>query len=175
MEFKQLTTRYIYRIEPKPEGGFVARCGDPSMPEIDAPTREELQKKIQGKVTSELAREFPGLPLNLQNGHVKFKLSLKPTSGDVSVASNGDMQMTVTPSDVFQFAKDLKSLIAKDLPGTALTPTSTLESGASSQMHDAPLANIPIKPESSAYAGFIRVLILLVAGAVAYFFFLYHR
>jgi len=50
MELKRLITHFTYRIEPKPEGGFVARASDPTLTPLEAPTREELQQKIQANI-----------------------------------------------------------------------------------------------------------------------------
>ena len=63
MDLKRLVTKFVYRIEPKPEGGFIARATDPSVPPLEAATREELRKKIQEKIFAALATEFPGLNL----------------------------------------------------------------------------------------------------------------
>src|SRR5205807_9887900 len=41
MEIKRLITHFTYRIEPKPEGGFIAHAADPSVPPLEASTREE--------------------------------------------------------------------------------------------------------------------------------------
>lgn len=63
MDLKRLVTHFAYRIEPKPDGGFVAHASDPSVPPLEAPTREELQQKIQQNIFSALSAEFPGLKL----------------------------------------------------------------------------------------------------------------
>ena len=63
MDLKRLVTQFVYRIEPKPEGGFIARATDPSVPPLEAATREELRKKIQEKIFAALSAEFPGLNL----------------------------------------------------------------------------------------------------------------
>ena len=67
MELKRLITHFTYRIEPKPEGGFIAHATDPTVPPLEAPTREELQRKIQANIAAGLASEFPGLKLPLEN------------------------------------------------------------------------------------------------------------
>ena len=61
MDLKRLVTQFAYKIEPKPEGGFIARATDPSIPPLEASTREELQHMIQQKVFGALAAEFPQL------------------------------------------------------------------------------------------------------------------
>jgi hypothetical protein len=79
VELKKLMTHFTYRIESKPEGGFIARATDPSLPPLEALTRMELQQKIQANIASALANEFPGLKLPLQNQmkiefHIERKL-----------------------------------------------------------------------------------------------------
>src|SRR4051794_39162471 len=53
MEIKRTISRVIYCIEPKPEGGFIARCDDPTVPPLEAASRFELEQQIRDKVTSE--------------------------------------------------------------------------------------------------------------------------
>jgi hypothetical protein len=69
MELKHLVKQFTYRIEPKPEGGFIAHATDPSIPPLEAPTREQLQQKIQAKIADALATEFPGLKLPTAEGN----------------------------------------------------------------------------------------------------------
>jgi hypothetical protein len=68
MELKHLIQRFAYKIEPKPEGGFIARAADPTTPSLEAPTREELQQKIQANLLAALQQEFPGLKLPAMSG-----------------------------------------------------------------------------------------------------------
>ena len=63
MDLKRIISTFTYRIEPNPQGGFIAHANDPNLPPIEAPTREELQQKIQANISAALAREFPGLNL----------------------------------------------------------------------------------------------------------------
>ncbi len=63
MELKRLINQFAYRIASKPDGGFIARAIDPSVAPIEAPTREELQKRIQQTVLAGLSGEFPELKL----------------------------------------------------------------------------------------------------------------
>lgn len=83
MELKRLITQFVYRIEPKPEGGFIARASDPNVPPLEAPTREELQQKIQATITAGLAAQFPGLKLPLPDHetHFNFHIESKPGGG----------------------------------------------------------------------------------------------
>ena len=85
MELKRLISHFTYRIEPKPGGGFIAHPSDPSVAPIEAPTREELQKKIQEKILADLSAQFPGLKLPLENQHLQFAFHIerKPAGGFV--------------------------------------------------------------------------------------------
>ena len=81
MELKSLITHFTYRIEPKPEGGFIAHTTDPTVPPLEAPTREELQRKIQANIAAGLASEFPGLKLPLENQQLKFAFHIERKPG----------------------------------------------------------------------------------------------
>jgi len=61
MDLKKLVTHFAYKIEAKPEGGFIARATDPTVPAIEAPTRDELTQKIRQNIMSALSTEFPAL------------------------------------------------------------------------------------------------------------------
>jgi hypothetical protein len=81
MELKSLITHFTYRIEPKPEGGFIAHTSDPTVPPLEAPTREGLQRKIQENIAAGLASEFPGLKLPLENQQLKFAFHIERRPG----------------------------------------------------------------------------------------------
>lgn len=81
MELKRLITHFTYRIEPTPEGGFIAHATDPTVPPLEAPTREELQRKIQANIAAGLASEFPGLKLPLENQELKFAFHIERKPG----------------------------------------------------------------------------------------------
>lgn len=88
---KRLITHFTYRIEPKPEGGFMAHASDPTVPPLEAPTREELQQKIQANISAALAAEFPGLKLPLENKELKFAFHIehKPGGGFILQSTDG--------------------------------------------------------------------------------------
>jgi hypothetical protein len=90
MEIKRLITQFTYRIEPKPEGGFVARATDANVPPLEAPTREELQQKIQATVMAGLAEQFPGLKLPLQGQETKFNFHIESKPGGGFALHSGD-------------------------------------------------------------------------------------
>lgn len=64
MEVKNATTNFTYWIEAKPEGGFIARPSGAlpdgsAMETIEGATREEVQEKIQAKLTELIEQQFP--------------------------------------------------------------------------------------------------------------------
>src|ERR1700731_2772994 len=81
MELKRQFTHFRNLIEPKPEGGFIAHPTDPTVPPLEAPTREELQRKIQENIAVGLASEFPGLKLPLENQQLKFAFHIERKPG----------------------------------------------------------------------------------------------
>lgn len=81
MEFKRLITQFTYAIVPKPEGGFIAHASDPNVPPLEAPTREELQQKVQATIMAGLAQQFPGLKLPLQGQESKFNFHIESKPG----------------------------------------------------------------------------------------------
>jgi len=119
MEFKQLINKYVYRIEPQPGGGFIARATDPSVPPLEAGTREELREKVQAAVLAGLNAEFPGLKLPLQadgkqfafhverNGQGGFDIhtSSDPSASPVPAASHDEVES--------HFAEKLIALVGK--------------------------------------------------------------
>lgn len=80
MEFKRLITQFTYRIEPKPEGGFVAYPSEANMPPLEAPTREELRQKIQARIMQGLGAQFQGLSAS-GNQEVKFNFHIEHKPG----------------------------------------------------------------------------------------------
>ncbi|MCU1268744.1 MAG: hypothetical protein JWN74_38 [Acidobacteriaceae bacterium] len=90
MEIKRTISRVIYRIEPKPEGGFIARCDDPTVPPLEGATRFELQQQIQDKITSEVESQIPGLKISLEKKFVSLDTKTNgftAQSGDTSLQS----------------------------------------------------------------------------------------
>jgi hypothetical protein len=122
MEIKRLITHFTYRIEPKPESGFIAHATDPSVPPLEAPTREELQQKIQANIAAAVAAEFPGLKLPLENKEVKFAFHVehKPGGGFV-LQSTDDKELPVTGSTHAEIENHFAEKILGAL-GKALVP-----------------------------------------------------
>ena len=69
-------TKFVYRIEPNPAGGFIARPSDPSLEPIEGATREEVQQKIQAKITEMIQSQ---LPTELKLGPLNVKINRKVT------------------------------------------------------------------------------------------------
>jgi hypothetical protein len=88
MDLKRLITQFAYRIEPKPEGGFIAHATDPSIPPLEAPTRQELQKKIQERIFAAISSEFPALKLPTDGSQRHFAFHIERTpEGSFSIHS----------------------------------------------------------------------------------------
>jgi len=104
MDLKRLVSQFAYRIEQKPDGGFTARASDPSLPPLEAPTREELLKTIQQKVVADLSAEFPDLKLALDGTQHQFAFHVERTpAGGFSIHSadpNTDVVHAATEQDL---------------------------------------------------------------------------
>jgi hypothetical protein len=121
MELKRLVQQFTYRIEPKPEGGFIARCTDPTVPPLEAPTREELQQQIQARVRAVLQEKFPGLKLPaLQNRQVKWDVHIdRKAGGGFTVHSERPGAPTGEPATqekIDHFAEELLGFVDKHFP-----------------------------------------------------------
>jgi hypothetical protein len=83
MDLKRLFTQVVYKIETKPEGGFIARATDPAVPPLEAATREELQEKIQQKMLAVISDEFPSLkvPPGAKHTEMSFHIEHNPGGG----------------------------------------------------------------------------------------------
>jgi hypothetical protein len=95
MDLKRLVTHFAYKIEPKPEGGFIARATDATVPPLEAPTREELQQKIQQNILNALSAEFPGLKLPAQGKHLEMSFHVEHTPGGGFSIHSTDPNATV--------------------------------------------------------------------------------
>lgn len=83
MELKQLISKFTYRIEAKPGGGFIAHPSDPTVAPLEAATREELQQKIRTTIIESLGTQFPGLKpaMEGQQANLNFHVEHKPGGG----------------------------------------------------------------------------------------------
>jgi hypothetical protein len=82
MDIKRLVQTFTYRIEPKPEGGFIAHSADPNAPPLEAPTRIELQQKIQTAIAAAMSQQFPGIKMpEGQTAKFDFHIEARPGGG----------------------------------------------------------------------------------------------
>ena len=88
MEIKNTTTKFTYKIEERPGGGYVARPGEPGMEVIEGETREEVMKKLEDKMTSMLGTNLHGM-FKLGGMKVDVKRNVKLT-GNISGSSSAD-------------------------------------------------------------------------------------
>lgn len=120
MEIKRTISRIVYRIEPKPEGGFIARCSDPNMPPLESATRFELEQQIQAKITAEMESQFPGLKIRLDQSEPKsITLTTKPDGSMFSESGNSSPQPAeggVKNAVEHWLAGKAVSLVEKNLP-----------------------------------------------------------
>jgi hypothetical protein len=135
MEIKRLVSKYVYRIEPKSDGGFIARATDPNVQSLEAPTREELKQKIQSTILAGLSADFPGLKLPPQSNEMKFSFHVErqpngtfdihssdPSASPVSAASHDEVES--------HFVENLISFVGKHmLPEVSEALRSQLASG----------------------------------------------
>src|SRR5437879_4276065 len=90
MEFKNILSKFIYRIEAKPGGGFIATCKDSTVPAIEGATRQEVQRKIQESIAANLGAQFPALQSALSGNDVKLHYHIEAKPGGGFVIHHGD-------------------------------------------------------------------------------------
>jgi hypothetical protein len=116
MEFKRLFSQFTYHIEAKPEGGFIARAGDPTLPPLEASTQMELRQKIQDSIKASVATQFPGLKLP-ENKRISFHLERQADGNFAIHSSDPNSQSTsATHNEVeSHFAEKMFSLFGKQI------------------------------------------------------------
>jgi|SRR6266498_3669348 len=135
MEIKRLVSKYVYRIEPKTDGGFIARATDPNVPPLEAPTRVELQQKIQSTILAGLSADFPSLKLPPQSHELKFSFHVERQANgsfDVHSSDSSAAPITATSHDQIEshFVEKLISFVAKHMmPEASEALRSQLASG----------------------------------------------
>jgi len=112
MEIKRTISRVIYRIDPKPEGGFIARCDDPTVPALEAASRFELEQQIRDKITSEVESQIPGLKISLEKKIVSFG---NQSVGD-SISQPGAEDGGAMPAVEKWITDKAVTLVEKNLP-----------------------------------------------------------
>jgi hypothetical protein len=90
MEFKDILGKFIYRIEPKPGGGFIATCKDSTAPAIEGASRQEVQRKIQQSIAANLGTQFPALQSALAGNDVKLHYHIEAKPGGGFIIHHGD-------------------------------------------------------------------------------------
>ena len=124
MELKHLVKMFTYGIEAKPGGGFIAHANDPSLLPLEAPTRTELQEKIQANINAAISQQFPSLKLPADNKELKFDFHIeaKPGGGfalrshDPNAGPNSAPIEGSTHEDIeFPFAEKLIGVLGKYL------------------------------------------------------------
>jgi len=117
VDFKQIVSTFTYRIEQKPDGGFVAYPSDPNLPHIEAPTRMELNQKIQERIRAALSSQFPGLSLPPEDEHrkVSFHLEARPEGGFKVHYSNPNARDPAHAEGDFLFGEKMVNLMARYL------------------------------------------------------------
>jgi len=120
MDLKHLIAQISYKIEQKPEGGFIARPTDPTRPPIEASTREELVQKIQQNALDAVSTEFPALksPSDGKTREISFHIEHMP-GGGFSIhsgdPSNGVIHATDGGELQGQFLEKILGFSAKHL------------------------------------------------------------
>ncbi len=136
MQLKHLIQQFSYRVESKPEGGFIARATDPTVPPLEAPTREQLQEKIQENLTVALSEAFPSLKLPVQNRQLRFEVHIerKPGGGfEVHSAEPGTPVIEpATHEKIDHFAEELLGFVDKNFPELSKSLAARVESGTAS-------------------------------------------
>jgi hypothetical protein len=122
MDFKTVISRFVYRIEPKPGGGFIATCKDPSAPAIEGATREEVQKKIQETISASLGTEFPALKSALATNDLKLHYHVEAKPGGGFMIHHGDTQSASSTHEPIEGStrEHLENLIESKLLSTLM-------------------------------------------------------
>jgi len=88
MDIANTVSRIAWRIERKPEGGYIARCSDTSVPPLEGATEAEVKEKVREQITAELAAKFPALKIDISKPLSKF--ASFDTKFDLAVSKPGD-------------------------------------------------------------------------------------
>lgn len=200
VELKRLISHFTYRIEPRTGGGFIAHPADPSVAPLEAPTREELQKKIQENILAGLSAQFPGLKLPLENQDQQFAFHIErkpeggfvihssgPTAEPIEVLTHNDMESRFAEKIIGFVGKhltpelsqalaaqgnsgDIKVFVNRKTGVTVHAGSQSLSLGPRGG-NGGTISNTPIEPEGSRSGKIFGLLLLvLVAGALMYFF-----
>lgn len=86
MEISKTTTKFSYKIEPKADGGFIARPSDPSMEAIEGATKEEVEQKIQDMIKQAVLSRFSNFKFGGVNVNVKTNFNVTTRHANASDA-----------------------------------------------------------------------------------------
>ena len=106
-------TKLSYRIEEKPEGGFIARPSDPAMGVLEGVTKEEVQQLVQEKMRALIGQQTPDLFANADkvdvavDRHVTFKVVRQGPGGQ---QVNAQRALPQTGNRGFRVSFDVSSL-----------------------------------------------------------------
>lgn len=134
METKDAITKFRYRIEPKPGGGFTARAEEGPAETIEGATQEELQQKLNDKFTglvgemlhsdklTEMVGEMLHDPnkvrsteLKLGGAQIRVNVTTKSSATPISrstASSVGDLAVTPSAQPRFESSNKLWLVIA---------------------------------------------------------------
>ena len=187
MNIKHLASQVTYKIEPNPAGGFIARSTDPSIAPIEAPTAEELQKKIQAQLMGSIGTLFPGSNLPTLLAKVAAAGATTVTRTVTTSTANGTSVVSreASPEEVKEFAKQFAGIMQKDFPELAqelsakversvassalspdgISPQISLGSGSNENRDGFPqnAANRPILPETNNVWKFVGIFVFVMA------------
>jgi hypothetical protein len=92
MDVSSTSAKFSYRLQAKPEGGFVAIPSDPAMETVEGATKEEVEQKISEIIAAPLPTT---LKVGGINTSVRRKVNLAPRSESGSAtgvdAPKGDL------------------------------------------------------------------------------------
>ena len=93
------TAKFSYKIEAKPDGGVIAIPADPAMERLEGSTREEVEQKIQAKVTEMIGAQLPGA-FKFGGVNVTIKRNSNVTTWAHSTPMQDGTKMTNTSQNV---------------------------------------------------------------------------
>ena len=155
--------QFAFHIERKPEGGFVIHSSDPNAEPIEVLTHNDMESHFAEKIIG-----FVGKHLTPE---LSQALAAQGNSGDIKVFVNRKTGVTVNAG-----AHTLSLGLARNLTApTSISNTTTIIEAANAKPTDGSsggmISNTPIVPEASSSGKVFRFLLLvLVAGAMVYFF-----
>jgi hypothetical protein len=135
VELRNLITQFTYRIEPKPEGGFIAHASDPQVAPIEAATREEVQQRIQACIASQLAAQFPGLKLPLENQGLQFAFHIERKPGGGFALQSADPGAKTIEASTHEeieshFVEKLMGFVGKHMMADLLSQALAAQAGS---------------------------------------------